>query len=65
MEAAIGEAKIMGIKAANRKYSIPYGTLQSKIARKHKKDVGRPTRWKPFSITNVFIFYQMQPYINL
>ena len=61
LEAAI----IIGIKAAHRKYSIPYGTLQSKKAGKHKKDVERPTRLKPFSITVAFIFCQMQPYINL
>ena len=61
LEAAI----IIGIKAAHRKYSIPYGTLQSKIAGKHKKDVGRPTRWKPFSITIFLTFCQMQPFIKL
>ena len=65
LEAAIGKAKIKGIKAAHRKYSIPYGTLQSEIAGKHKKYVGRPTRWKPFYITIAFIFCRMQPYINL
>ena len=34
LEAPTEEAKIIGIKAAHRKYSIPYGTLQSKIAQK-------------------------------
>ena len=44
LEEAIAEAKIIGIKAAHRKHSITYGTLQSKIAGKHKNGVGRPTR---------------------
>ena len=44
LEAAIEEAKIIGIKAAHRKYSIPYGTLQSKLKNKHQKNIGRPTR---------------------
>ena len=35
LEAVIEEAKIIGIKAAHRKYSIPYGTLQSKLKNKH------------------------------
>ena len=44
LEAAIEEAKIIGIKAAHRKYSISYGTLQSKLKNKHQKNIGRPTR---------------------
>ena len=64
LEVAIGEAKIIGTKAAHRKYSIPRGTLQSDIVGKHKKDVDRPTRWKSFPITIVFVLCEMKPYIN-
>ena len=44
LEAAIEEAKIIGIKPAYRKYTIPYGTLQRKLKNKHQKNIGRPTR---------------------
>ena len=38
LEVAIGEAKIIGTKAAHSKYSIPRGNLQNDIVGKHKKD---------------------------
>ena len=44
LEAAIEEAKIIGMKAAYRKYTIPYGTLQNKLKNKHQKNIGGPTR---------------------
>ena len=44
LEAAIEEAKIMGMKAAYRKYTIPYCTLQNKLKNKHQNNIGRPTR---------------------